>query len=474
MYHDLDVTYTNATTSNPTVASIYPRILTPKCDVSHDPAAAVFTPFFPDFVGMSYFYVGLANMSGNIVGHWQSTVQDSVGNTTAYYDYYQTLDTNIPVRFHMIGYDTIFGSHPDEYTLDFVTFDTTPDPHVFNVPALCNVSAPVEALRENSQLLMFKGLFRPAAAHDDEYRDFTRHHGKNYDKSEYLQRRAHYRDSLMYIKHHNERHQTFKLKPTRFADWSRQEYLSTMLPTHKKSKRPITAPNVHKISGATSPASLDWRQKGVVGPPKDQAACGSCWAFSTTGALEGAIALKYGTLVSLSEQQLVDCSWDNNNDGCNGGLQNQAFDYIIANGGLDTEDTYGYLGANGLCKFNKSYVPDNSTVKSYTIVKEGDEVGLVDACATMGPVAVSIDASHPSFEFYSDGVYYEPDCKHDADDLDHAVLLVGYGTDPLGGDYWLVRNSWAVHWGNEGYIKMARNRNNNCGVATAAIYAIVA
>jgi len=216
------------------------------------------------------------------------------------------------------------------------------------------------------------------------------------------------------------------------------------------------------------PDEIDWRLRGAVTQVKDQAVCGSCWSFGTTGAVEAAYFMKTGNLVRLSQQELIDCSWGEGNNGCDGGEDFRAYQFIMKNG-LASEQSYGpYLGVDGKC--HKS-VDATVHMKGFVNVTSGDQKALKMAIAEKGPVSVSIDAAHKSLSFYSNGVYYEPECGSGLANLDHSVLAVGYGT--LNGEaYWLIKNSWSTYWGNDGYVLMSQ-KNNNCGVATAATYALL-
>ncbi|CAK6950246.1 procathepsin L-like [Scomber scombrus] len=265
---------------------------------------------------------------------------------------------------------------------------------------------------------------------------------------------------------------SYRLGMTFFADMENEEYkrlvsqgclgsFNASLP--RKGSAFLSLPE-----GSDPPKSVDWRDKGYVTDVKDQKECGSCWAFSTTGSLEGQHFRQTGKLVSLSEQQLVDCSGDFGNMGCGGGLMDNAFKYIMHNGGIDTEESYPYEAQDGQCRYNPDTIGAKCT--GYVDVKADDEDALQQAVATVGPVSVAIDASNPSFQLYESGVYDEPDCS--SSELDHGVLAVGYGTEN-GRDYWLVKNSWGLSWGTKGYIMMTRNKNNQCGIATAASYPLV-
>lgn len=315
----------------------------------------------------------------------------------------------------------------------------------------------------------------------EEWKTFKLEHKKSYgSETEENFRRKIYLDNKQKVERHNalfhRREVTFKLKLNRFADMLHHEFVSAMngfnksryyeTNEHSSLLNPSTyipPENVHIAD------SVDWREKGAVTPVKDQGHCGSCWSFSATGSLEGQHFRKTRKLVSLSEQNLIDCSFKYGNEGCNGGLMDYAFQYVKDNGGIDTEKSYPYEAEDDKCR----YKPYNrgATDTGFVDLPEGDEEKLKSAVATIGPVSVAIDASHESFQFYSEGVYFEPECN--STQLDHGVLVVGYGTSDEGDDYWLVKNSWGLTWGDKGYIKMARNRDNNCGIATSASYPLV-
>lgn len=309
---------------------------------------------------------------------------------------------------------------------------------------------------------------------DEAWESFLYMYQKDYSNSalEFQRRKEIFSSNLKIIEKHNFLHslglKTFKLGVNQFADLELKEFLSQMTgyrAGNRTSRRGSTylSPNVP----FTLPSSVDWREKGYVTPVKDQGQCGSCWAFSATGAVEGQHFRKTGKLVSLSEQNLVDCSGGKyGNQGCNGGLMDAAFKYIKENGGIDTEESYPYEAKDGECRFNPSNV--GATVSGYTDVPPGEDK-LQEAVANVGPVSVAIDAGHSSFQLYHSGVYDEPQCTSN---LDHGVLAIGYGTED-GKDYWLVKNSWGLKWGDQGYIKMSRNKRNQCGIALMASYPLV-
>lgn len=259
---------------------------------------------------------------------------------------------------------------------------------------------------------------------------------------------------------------THQVELNLFADLSNEEYqriyLGTRIDGTERLRRAAKTSVIGKIA-APAADTVDWRTKGAVTGIKDQGQCGSCWSFSATGSTEGAWFLAGNTLTSLSEQNLVDCSQKEGNDGCNGGLMDDAFQYIIDNKGIDTEESYPYTAKDGKkCLFKAADV--GATIKSFSDVKSGDESALTSAIDKQ-PVSVAIDASHSSFQLYSSGVYNEKACS--TSQLDHGVLAIGYGSDS-GANYYLVKNSWGTSWGQKGYIWMTRNGSNQCGIATSA------
>jgi cathepsin L len=306
-------------------------------------------------------------------------------------------------------------------------------------------------------------------------------HGKQYDnETEERFRMKIFMENSHKVAKHNKLYEqglvTYKLGLNKYSDLLHHEFVSILNGFNKTKTGFLRGSDLEDSvtfihpAHVTLPDSVDWRDHGAVTPVKDQGHCGSCWSFSATGSLEGQHFRKTGNLVSLSEQNLVDCSTKYGNNGCNGGLMDNAFRYVKDNGGIDTEDSYPYDAEDEKCHYN----PKNkgATDRGFVDIESGNEEKLKAAVATIGPVSIAIDASHETFQLYSEGVYIDPECS--SEELDHGVLVVGYGTDEkTGQDYWLVKNSWGSSWGLEGYIKMARNRDNQCGVATQASYPLV-
>jgi C1A family cysteine protease len=253
-----------------------------------------------------------------------------------------------------------------------------------------------------------------------------------------------------------------------FADMTFTEFHSKMTGYKRVDNSYLRSKNGPHKTVKKMASSLDWRQHNAVTAVKNQQQCGSCWSFSSTGSIEGAHAIKTGNLVSLSEQQLVDCSTAQGNQGCNGGLMDQAFQYVITAGGLTTEAAYPYTAAQGTCQFPGANMTVAATISKFTDVTPGDENALM-AAVNIGPVSIAIEADQECFQFYSGGVLSDPSC---GTQLDHGVLVVGYGTDSSSGSdvpYWIVKNSWGASWGEQGYVRLIRGKNE-CGIASEPSY----
>jgi cathepsin L len=319
--------------------------------------------------------------------------------------------------------------------------------------------------------LLLSVLVLATALTETEYRtsfeEFKVTFGKVYLESEENHRYNVFKQNLDFVNSWDAEAKGFTVGINKYADLTSEEFVS-IYNGMKINKEYVLVDEPAPVKSGVTGDIVNWVNKGAVTGIKNQGQCGSCWSFSATGSMEGAKFLKTGTLTSLSEQNLVDCSTAQGNEGCNGGLMDQAFQYVISNNGIDTEDSYPYTatGPND-CQYSSSNIGD--TISNFQDVSSGSESALMTA-ANQQPVSVAIDASNNSFQLYTSGVYYEPACSSTS--LDHGVLVVGYGTDDSGTDYWLVKNSWGTDWGMSGYIQMSRNKNNNCGIATSASYPI--
>ncbi|KAI9120031.1 hypothetical protein K1719_009000 [Acacia pycnantha] len=234
---------------------------------------------------------------------------------------------------------------------------------------------------------------------------------------------------------------------------------------NRDGTKPYRTPSFKYENVTDVPSSVDWRQQGAVTPIKNQGECGCCWAFSAVAATEGIIKLSTGKLISLSEQELVDCD-TGVDQGCEGGLMDDAFKFIIKNNGINSEADYPYKGVDGSCNANEE--GDHvASIKGYEDVPANSEQALQKAVVNQ-PVSVAIDASGSDFQFYKSGIF-TGSC---GTELDHGVTVVGYGVSD-NTEYWLVKNSWGTEWGEEGYIRMQRNvdaQEGLCGIAMQASY----
>ncbi|CAA2997581.1 low-temperature-induced cysteine ase-like [Olea europaea subsp. europaea] len=302
------------------------------------------------------------------------------------------------------------------------------------------------------------------------YESWLVKHGKSYNALGEKEKRFEiFKDNLRYIDEQNSvANRTYKLGLNRFADLTNEEYRSMYLGAKTDARRRFSKTKSDRYKPKDSdklPESIDWREKGAVASVKDQGSCGSCWAFSTIAAVEGINQIETGSMISLSEQELVDCD-TTYNEGCNGGLMDYAFEFIIKNGGIDTEEDYPYTGRDGRCdpyRKNAKVV----SIDGYEDVPTYNEEALKKAVANQ-PVSVAVEGGGIDFQLYESGIF-SGKCGVD---LDHGVAAVGYGSEK-GVDYWIVKNSWGPSWGEKGYLRMQRNvaaKSGLCGIAIEPSY----
>jgi len=299
------------------------------------------------------------------------------------------------------------------------------------------------------------------------FETFLQTYSKQYDGAEKAYRHSVFMSNLEEIKAINAQQSSWTAGVNRFSDLTWEEFQARVLMAPQDCS--ATHTGTYGRPRRPRPFCVDWEKKGKLGPIKNQGHCGSCWTFSTTGALEAHHFMKYGNRVNLSEQQLVDCAGDFNNHGCNGGLPSQAFEYIMYNGGLDSEDAYPYKGVDGQCAYASEGVA--AKVAGVVNITSFDEAAIEDAVAFHGPVSIAYQVS-PDFRLYKSGIY-NGTCASDQQSVNHAVVAVGYGREGLfGTKYWRVRNSWGPTWGEDGHFRILRGVNK-CGLSDCASFPLV-
>ena len=312
-----------------------------------------------------------------------------------------------------------------------------------------------------------------------DFESWVARHTKSYESAEeWIRRAAIFAENAAFVAKHNAEHargeHSHWLGLNALADRTSEEF-SEMLGYDRSlrsaARKPRDDPSDWEYADVRAPPQKDWVREGAVTHVKNQGQCGSCWAFSTTGSVEGVHFIKTGELVSVSEEELVSCS-TKGNAGCNGGLMDNALDWIVRNGGIDSEADWPYNAEAGHCGWFARRFRRPVKIDGFVDVPPEDEAALEKAVA-MQPVSVAIEADHRSFQLYAGGVYAANDC---GTQLDHGVLVVGYGFDadsPGHKHFWKVKNSWGDAWGEDGFIRIAKGGKGpagQCGIASEPVY----
>lgn len=303
-----------------------------------------------------------------------------------------------------------------------------------------------------------------------EFLGFKSTYGKKYESIEEEQQRMDiFADNLHKIKKHNSRRNvSWRMKVTEFADMTEGEFKSSMLGGYIRTPVSGNHQKVERMHMEDLPTHVDWRDQGAVTEPKNQGSCGSCWAFATVENIESYAAINNVTVPELSTQEVTTCTPNpltcGGSGGCKGSIPQLGYNYVQLFG-LTTEKEYPYwsgtTGMTGNCKYDLDRRTPVASLSGYNTLPRNDILATMTHLATKGPLAIAADAS--PWHLYGSGVFDGCDYSNNIG-LNHAIQLVGYGTDPAEGDYWLVRNSWGSRWGEDGYIRLRRESELTCGL----------
>jgi len=479
---------------------------------SDDPPQSYLGFILPDLSEKRWEYAGTEKYerTGRRANAWRWDLSE--GDVEMHYVMYTDADDDSPLELNMLGINLYTGGHKDRYiaySYGYVEVSDGFPAGLFAPPEDLDcsqsepdalTSLPQKPLENNlprAHLLphLLRGVDRVRPSHllralmpnvhfgDAAYDVFCHRHGRRHSSpKEYHTRHRHFKDSARFVEARSKSSSSFADSNNRhhavglnhLADLSRQEYLSLLGRRPGSGRaghaiatlRNFTTPNSHFL-----PGEVIWKGTPVDSPVRDQAACGSCWAFSAVASLESALYRATGRPHLLSEQHMIDCGWEGPTPttGCYGGEQADALGWALRNGGLAAAEKYPYRGVNDFCRRGVKAIP----LAGHTVVVEGGEEAVMAALLAKGPMAVSVDAESDEFRFYAGGVYSNPECATAAADLNHAVIVSGYGiangADGTPIPYWLVKNMWSPYWGEDGYIRIAR-KPNDCGIATQPLY----
>jgi len=479
-YNGLDYWVYRNDLSAPVTYEVYTRVNAYACAVTqNDRGTNISLPtLVPDLTKPGWTYAGVNFVNNIRVQQW--TFFEDHGSKSNMYTFSVNTDGAFPypVQYNMTGRNAIYGSHTDVYIMDYAQLiPTTFGPSDFVADASCSSASvtPASQVKGVSSTAYLIDMFpssddQGARGPHHAFDGHNKRHGKQYpSEDEYERRHALLVKNLAYIHAHNAKHASYQMHVNMFADMEIHELKGTRFAAQKGLVGKHTpAPSTFVHDGSAVAASVDWCAQGKCTRVKDQAFCGSCWAFATTTTIESAYAIKYGKLVTLSPQQLVDCTWSGSNPnyenfGCDGGFFAGAGDSLLhQNMGIMLDSAYPYIGQDGKCSYDASQF--NVKISSYTNITAGDEASLIAAVAQQ-PVGVAIEVAS-SMLYYANGIYTGDDCSSqnppNPNVLDHAVLVTGYTDAGI-----VVRNSWSTYWGDNGFITFARGKNT-CGVATSA------
>ncbi|GAX77743.1 hypothetical protein CEUSTIGMA_g5186.t1 [Chlamydomonas eustigma] len=491
---------------------IHPRIDKLKCyDFPSYAPAKTFLPNLQD----SWNFVGRTQLDGKSINIWQRELVN--GEVVSTYTIYTNAADGAPLKFHIFS--------TDEYIYDFKSykpFQSMENNPVFKLPSVCkkteasssaadpNVS-PQNANGSRHWLSLQMSMLMPAAriSLDSSWSNindqrvhlpsvishahWSSHYGQglhNQDFQEVIKRMKIFQSVYNRVMTHNANpNKTYTMHLGRFADWTEEEYYGMMLPDVWRRKQGLPSLKVLRreevsqiIPGAYDPISkfkrsmkksdlpkeVSWQGTGADPGVKDQGMCGSCWSFGATGAMEGSWYVQTGQRRSFSEQHLMECAFDWGPRACDGGDARPAINYVAHNGGIAIEQDYFYHMTVDYCRAT-NHTPIGH-FEGFLEIESRDEEAFMEAVYRFGPISVAMDASLDSFAYYKEGVYLEKECSNY--ELDHQVLLYGYGTTESGQDYWLVKNSWSKLYGTDGFIKVARG-HHDCGITTESAVAVV-
>ncbi|XP_071439049.1 procathepsin L-like [Hetaerina americana] len=309
----------------------------------------------------------------------------------------------------------------------------------------------------------FINLYSYGETLDERWEKYKENFNKTYLAGLEQIRRKLWEANFLIIQRHNKEaedgHHTFTLKTNNLSDLSLRQYMRRMVRLRRSRRRKV-GDEMLGAAHADTPERVDWREKGFSTPPWNQGLCGSCYAFSIAAGIQGQIMKETGRLQMLSAQQLVDCSTTEGNRGCMGGSLRNTMNYVKKYGLMGAKE-YPYKAKGSKCQYKADKVISNIT--DWNAIPARDEKALQVAVATMGPVAVSIDASLQTFQLYSSGIYDDPKCS--SSHVNHAMLVVGYDKDA-----WILKNWWGKSWGEKGFMRIAKHKNR-CGIANYAVYA---